>query len=80
VTTDATEDVEKKEHFSIAVGIASWYNHSGKQVWEFLRKMEIVLPEDLAIPLPGMYPKSASTYNKDKGTMFIAALFIITRS
>jgi hypothetical protein len=25
---DGGEDVEKEEHFSIDVGIASWYNHS----------------------------------------------------
>jgi hypothetical protein len=30
VTADADEDV-KKEHFSIAGGIANWYNHSGNQ-------------------------------------------------
>ena len=43
--------------------------------------MEIVLPEDAAIPLLGIYPKDAITYNKDTcSTMFIAALFIITRS
>jgi hypothetical protein len=29
VTADAGEDVEKEEHFSIAGGTASWYNHSG---------------------------------------------------
>ena len=28
---DACEDVDKEEHSSIAVGIASWYNHSGSQ-------------------------------------------------
>jgi hypothetical protein len=28
---DAGEDVEKDEHSSIAGGIVSWYNHSGKQ-------------------------------------------------
>jgi hypothetical protein len=28
---DAGEDVEKEEHFSIAGGNASWYNHSGNQ-------------------------------------------------
>ena len=27
--------------------------------------MEIVLPEDPAIPLLGIYPKDAPTYNKD---------------
>jgi hypothetical protein len=28
-----------------------------KSVWQFLRKLEIVLPEDPAIPLLGIYPK-----------------------
>jgi hypothetical protein len=31
VIADAGEDVEKKEHFSIADGTASWYNYSGTQ-------------------------------------------------
>jgi len=43
--------------------------------------LDIVLPEDPAIPLLGIYPKDVPTYNKDTcSTMFIAALFIITRS
>ena len=43
--------------------------------------MDIVLPEDPAIPLLGIYPKDSPTYNKDTcSTMFIAALFIIARS
>jgi len=29
VTTDAGEDVEKKEHSSIVGGIANWHNDSG---------------------------------------------------
>jgi hypothetical protein len=42
--------------------------------------VEIVLPEYPAIPLLGIYPKAAPTYNKDTcSTMFIAALFIIAR-
>ena len=42
--------------------------------------MAIVLPEDPAIPLLGIYPEDAPTCNKDTcSTMFIAALFIITR-
>jgi len=41
----------------------------------------IPLPEDPAIPLLGIYPEDAPTYNKDTySTMFIAALFIIARS
>jgi hypothetical protein len=52
-----------------------------KSIWWFLGKLEIVLPEDLAIPLLGIYPKDAPSYNKDTCfTMFITALFIIARS
>ena len=52
-----------------------------KSVWLFLRKLDIVLPEDPAIPLLGIYPEGAPTCNKDTcSTMFIAALFIIARS
>ena len=43
----------------------------------FLRKLEIVLPEDPAISLLGIYPKDAPIYNKDTcSTMIIVALFI----
>ena len=52
-----------------------------KSVWQFLRKLYIVLPEDPAIPLLDIYPIDAPTYNQDTcSTMFIVALFIITRS
>jgi hypothetical protein len=71
--------VEKEEHSSIAGGIASqplW-----KSVWQFLRKLDIVLPVDSAISLFGTYPKDVPTGNKDTcSTMFIASLFIIARS
>jgi hypothetical protein len=52
-----------------------------KSVWWFLRKLDKVLPEDLAIPLLGIYPEDVPTGNKNTcSTMFIAALFIIARS
>jgi hypothetical protein len=52
-----------------------------KSVWQFLRKLNIVLPEDPAIALLGIYPEDAPTCNKDTcSSMFIAALFIIARS
>jgi hypothetical protein len=31
MTAHASKDVEKEKHFSIAGGIAIWYNHSGNQ-------------------------------------------------
>jgi hypothetical protein len=43
--------------------------------------LDIVLPEDPAIPFLGIYPEDAPTCNKDTCfTMFIAALFRIARS
>ena len=43
--------------------------------------MSMVLPENPAIPLLGIYPKDVPTCNKDTcSTTFIAALFIIARS
>jgi hypothetical protein len=52
-----------------------------KSVWWFLRKLDILLPEDPTIPLLGIYRKDAPTCNKDTcSTMFIAASFIIARS
>ena len=52
-----------------------------KSVWWFLRKLGMSLPEDPAIALLGIYPEDSPACNKDIcSTMFIAALFIITRS
>jgi hypothetical protein len=53
-----------------------------KSVWWFLRKLDIVLLEDPAIPLLGIYiQKMSQPFKKDTcSTMFIAALFIIART
>jgi hypothetical protein len=52
-----------------------------KSVWQFLRKLDIVLPEDLSIALVAIYPEDAPTCNKDTCyTMFIAALIIIAQN
>jgi hypothetical protein len=43
--------------------------------------LDIVLPEDPAAPLLGIYPKDTPPYYKDMCcTMFMAALFIIARA
>jgi hypothetical protein len=43
--------------------------------------LDIVIPEDPAILLLGIYPEDIPTGNKDTcSTMFIAALFLIARS
>ena len=67
----------RKEHSFIAGGIAIWCNHSGNQSGG-PQKIE---PENPDIPLLGICPKDSPTYNKDTcSSMFIAALYIISRS
>jgi hypothetical protein len=52
-----------------------------KSVFWFLRNLDIVLPEDPAIPLVGIYSKHIPTYVKNKfSTTILAALYIIARS
>jgi hypothetical protein len=58
VTADTGEDVEKEEHSSIDGGIVL-VQPLWKSIWWFLTKLGIVLPEDLAIPLLGIYSKDA---------------------
>jgi hypothetical protein len=46
---------------------------------EVLQKLEIGLPQELAIPVLGIYLKDAPSYHKDTcSTMFIEALIIKT--
>jgi hypothetical protein len=72
VTADTGKVVEKEEHSSIAGGIALW-----KSVWRFLRNLSILLPEDPAIALLGIYPEGAPTCIKNTwSTMFIEAFFL----
>ena len=53
----------------------------GKSIWRFLRKLEIDLLEDPAIPFLCIYPKDGPPCHRGMcSTMFIAALFVITRS
>jgi hypothetical protein len=52
-----------------------------KSVWRFFRKFNIVLLEDPAIPLLGIYSEDVPTGTNDTfSTMVIAVLFIIARS
>jgi hypothetical protein len=52
-----------------------------KSVWQFLRKLDIVLLEDPAIPVLSINLDDAPICNRDTcSTMFIVALFIIART
>jgi hypothetical protein len=73
--------VGKKEPLNTAGRNLSYYNHFGKQCGGSLKKLNIDLPYDPAIPLLGIYSKECdSSYYKNNCTlMFIAALFTIAK-
>ena len=49
-------------------------------VWGFLRKLNIELPFDPAIPLLGIYPDKTMTWKDSCTPMYIAALFSIAKT
>lgn len=53
-----------------------------KTVWQFLKHINILLPYNPAIPLPGIYTRKMKAYAHAKMCMqiFAAALFIITQN
>ena len=51
-----------------------------KAVWRFLRKLNIELPFDPAIPPLGIYPEKTMTRKDTCIPMFIAALFAIVKT
>ena len=51
-----------------------------RTVWSFLKKLEIELSCDLAIPLLGIHTEETKTERDTCTAMFIAALFIIART
>ena len=51
-----------------------------RTVWRFLKKLEIELPYDPAIPLLGIHTKESRIGRVMCTLMFIAALFIIART
>ena len=51
-----------------------------KTVWRFLKKLEIELPYDTAIPLLGIHTEETRIERDMRTPVFIAALFIIART
>ena len=51
-----------------------------RTVWRFLKKLELELPYDSAIPLMGIHTKETRMERDTYTPMFITALFIIART
>ena len=56
------------------------YSHYGEQCGDSLKKLEIELPYDPAIPLLGIHTEETRIERDTCTPMFIAALFIIART
>ena len=77
---NAGEGVEKREPSYTVGGNANQNSCYGKQCGDFLKKLEIELPCDPAIPLLGIHTEETRSERDTCTPMFIAALFIIARS
>ena len=71
--------MEKREPSYTVGGNVNWYNHYGT-VWRFLRKLNIELPYDLAIPLMSIYLDKIIIQKDICTFVFIAALFTIAKT
>ena len=72
--------MEKREPSYIVGGNVNWYSHYGGQYWRLLKKLEIELQHNPAIPLLGINPEK-TIIQKDMCTpMFLEALFTIART
>ena len=72
--------MEKREPFYTVGGNANYYSHYGEQCGDSFKKLEIELPHDPEIPLPGIHTKETRIQRDTCTPMFITALFIIART
>ena len=78
-TTIPRQDVEKREPSYTVGGNLSWYNHYGKQYGDNLRKLNVELPYDPAVPLLDIYLDKTFIQKDTITPMFTAALFTIAK-
>ena len=72
--------MEKREPSYTVGGNANLYSHYGEQCGDSLKKLEIELPYNPAIPLLGIHTKETRIERDMFTPMFITALFIIART
>ena len=70
----------KGNPFTLLVGMQTSTATIWRTVWRFLKKLEIELPYDPAIPLLGIHTEETRIKRDTCTPMFIAALFIIART
>ena len=74
------EGVEKREPSYTVGGNANYYSHYREKCGDSLKKLEIELPYNPAIPLLGIHTEETRIERDTCTPMFIAALFTIART
>ena len=72
--------MEKREPSYTLGGNANWDSHYGEQCGDSLKKLEIELPYNPAIPRLGIHTEETRIERDTCTPMFITALFIIART
>ena len=72
--------MEKREPSNTADGNVNWYNHYGKTVWRFLRKLKVELLYNTAIPLLSINPDKTLIQKDSCILMFIEALVTVPKT
>ena len=73
--------MEKRESSYTVVGMqTSTVQPLWRTVWRFIKKLEIELPYNSAIPLLGIHTEETRTERDMCTPVFIAALFLIART
>ena len=72
--------MEKRELSDTVGGNTNSIQPLWRTVWRFRKKLEIQLPYDPAIPLPGIHTEETRTERDTCTPMFIAAMFTIART
>jgi len=72
--------VRYRDHFPPHKHIKKLVQPLWRTVWRFLKKLEIELPYDPAIPLLGIHTEETRRERDTCTPMFMAALFIIART
>ena len=70
----------KREPSYTICGTANLYSHCGEQCGDSLKKLEIELPYEPAIPLLGIHTEETRMERDTCTPMFIAALLIIAKT
>lgn len=79
IIPNSGEDTEKLDHTDIAGGVVKMVQPLWEIVWQVLRKLDMHVPFNPAIPLTDVYPREMKTHMHTKiRTRTFSAVFPVT--